>query len=41
MFAVVDGNPLRDIPVLAGQGERLLAIMKAGAFHKNALRANV
>lgn len=38
---VVDGDPLRDISILAGQGERLLAIMKAGAFHKNALRANV
>jgi imidazolonepropionase-like amidohydrolase len=34
---VVDGDPLKDISVLAGQGERLLAIVKNGAFVKNAL----
>ncbi|MFM7347224.1 MAG: amidohydrolase family protein [Tagaea sp.] len=34
---VVDGDPLKDIGVLTGQGERLLAIMKGGAFVKNAL----
>jgi len=32
---VVDGNPLEDIGVLVGQGERLSAIMKAGRFFKN------
>ena len=31
---VVDGNPLDDISVLLGQGERLLAIMKDGQFYK-------
>ena len=31
---VVDGNPLEDISVLARNGERLLAIMKDGRFHK-------
>lgn len=36
---VVDGNPLRQIEVLAGQGERLSVIMKAGQFHKNTLAA--
>lgn len=34
---VVDGDPLKEIGVLTGQGERLLAIMKGGAFVKNAL----
>lgn len=36
---VVDGNPLRQLEVLAGQGERLSVIMKAGRFHKNTLAA--
>ena len=34
---VVDGNPLTDISCLAGQGERLAAIMKAGSFVTNRL----
>lgn len=34
---VVDGDPLADLSVLRGQGERLAAIMKAGVFHKNRL----
>lgn len=33
---VVDGNPLEDISVLAGNGERLLVIMQDGRFHKRA-----
>jgi len=35
---VVDGNPLKDISLLAGQGEHYLAIMKDGKFHKNNLQ---
>jgi imidazolonepropionase-like amidohydrolase len=35
---VVDGNPLKELSVLAGQGERLAVIMKGGVFHKNTLR---
>jgi imidazolonepropionase-like amidohydrolase len=35
---VVDGDPLRDLELLTGQGERLLAIMNAGRFHKNGLK---
>lgn len=34
---VIDGNPLKDISLLAGHGEHLLAIMKDGQFHKNLL----
>ncbi len=34
---VVDGDPLKDIAVLTGQGDRMLAIMKGGAFVKNTL----
>jgi imidazolonepropionase-like amidohydrolase len=34
---VVDGNPLEDVSVLDGQGERLLLIMKDGALLKCAL----
>jgi imidazolonepropionase-like amidohydrolase len=34
---VVDGDPLEDLTVLLGQGEHLAAIMKEGAFYKNAL----
>jgi imidazolonepropionase-like amidohydrolase len=34
---VVDGNPLADLAVLGGQGERIPAIMKAGAWVKNEL----
>lgn len=34
---VVNGNPLDDISVLAGHGEKLVAIMKDGRFHKNEL----
>lgn len=34
---VVDGNPLKNIELLAGHGEHYLAIMKDGQFHKNNL----
>ncbi|MBN9499342.1 MAG: amidohydrolase family protein [Alphaproteobacteria bacterium] len=34
---VVDGNPLTDISVLTGQGERIAAILKDGVFVKNTL----
>jgi imidazolonepropionase-like amidohydrolase len=34
---VVDGNPLKDLKLLTGQGEHLSAIMKGGRFHKNRL----
>ena len=34
---VVRGNPLRDINVLVGQGERLDAVIKDGRFMKNEL----
>jgi imidazolonepropionase-like amidohydrolase len=36
---VVDGNPLRDLSLLEGQGEHLSLIMKAGALHRNRLPA--
>jgi imidazolonepropionase-like amidohydrolase len=35
---VVDGNPLRDLACLTGQGEHLRAIVQAGRFHKNELK---
>jgi imidazolonepropionase-like amidohydrolase len=34
---VVDGNPLEDLSVLAGQGERIAAILKGGRVYKNKL----
>jgi imidazolonepropionase-like amidohydrolase len=34
---VVDGDPLRDLSVLQGQGERIAAIMRGGRFFKNRL----
>jgi imidazolonepropionase-like amidohydrolase len=34
---VIDGNPLRDLRLLQGQGEHLSLIMKAGALHRNRL----
>lgn len=34
---VVDGDPLRNIDLLAGQGEHIPLIMKDGKLHKNAL----
>jgi imidazolonepropionase-like amidohydrolase len=34
---VVDGDPLEDLSLLAGQGEHLSAIMKEGTFYKNEL----
>lgn len=34
---VVDGNPLKDLGCLQGQGQHLAAIMKDGRFHKNTL----
>jgi len=36
---VVDGDPLRDLTLLQGQGEHLSLIMKAGALYKNRLPA--
>jgi imidazolonepropionase-like amidohydrolase len=36
---VVDGDPLRDLTLLQGQGEHLSLIMKAGDLHKNRLTA--
>jgi imidazolonepropionase-like amidohydrolase len=37
-FLVVDGNPLKKLALLEGQGEHLRAIMKGGRFFKNELR---
>ena len=34
---LVDGNPLKDLTVLQGQGKHLAVIMKGGRFHKNNL----
>jgi imidazolonepropionase-like amidohydrolase len=34
---LVDGNPLKDLSVLTGQGKRIPAIMKGGRFVKNTL----
>jgi imidazolonepropionase-like amidohydrolase len=34
---VVDGNPLSDISVLTGNGERLSVIMNGGRFHKRTI----
>jgi imidazolonepropionase-like amidohydrolase len=34
---LVDGDPLKDISVLSGHAERIIAVMKAGEFHKYAL----
>ncbi len=34
---VIDGNPLKDLGCLQGQGRHLSAIMKDGRFHKNTL----
>jgi imidazolonepropionase-like amidohydrolase len=36
---VVDGDPIKKLELLTGQGEHLSAIMKAGRFHKNRLAA--
>ena len=36
---VVDGDPIKKLEVLTGQGEHLAVIMKAGRFHKNRLAA--
>jgi imidazolonepropionase-like amidohydrolase len=36
---VVNGNPLRDLSLLQGQGEHLSLIMKAGALYRNCLLA--
>ena len=33
----LDGDPLKDLGLFQGQGERLAMIMKGGAFHKNRL----
>jgi len=35
---VVDGNPLKKLELFLGQGAHLPVIMKAGKFHKNALK---
>ena len=34
---VVDGNPLKDLSLMEGQGKHLSVIMKGGKFHKNTL----
>jgi imidazolonepropionase-like amidohydrolase len=34
---VVDGNPLKDLKLLQGEGRHLSVIMKAGRFHKSRL----
>ena len=34
---VVEGNPLKDLNLLADQGQHMPAIMKDGRFHKNLL----
>jgi imidazolonepropionase-like amidohydrolase len=34
---VVDGDPIKELELLTGQGENLSVIMKAGRFHKNRL----
>jgi imidazolonepropionase-like amidohydrolase len=36
---VVDGDPIKKLELLTGQGENLSVIMKAGLFHKNRLAA--
>jgi len=36
---VVDGDPIRKLELLTGQGDNLSVIMKAGRFHKNLLAA--
>ena len=36
---VVDGNPLKDLGLLKGQGKHLSVIMKGGAFFRNTLAA--
>jgi len=36
---VVDGDPIKKLELLTGQGENLSVIMKAGRFHKNRLVA--
>ena len=36
---VVDGDPIKKLELLTGQGEHLSVIMKAGRFHKNRLAA--
>jgi imidazolonepropionase-like amidohydrolase len=34
---VVDGDPLTDISVLGGQGERLAVVMTQGRLHKRTI----
>ena len=34
---VVDGDPIKKLELLTGQGEHMSVIMKAGQFHKNRL----
>jgi imidazolonepropionase-like amidohydrolase len=36
---VVDGDPIKKLELLTGQGAHLSVIMKAGKFHKNRLAA--
>ena len=36
---VVDGDPFKDIACIAGQGEKLAAVMKAGRFAVDRLGA--
>jgi len=35
---VVDGDPLKNLKLLAGEGQHLSVIMKGGRFHKNRLQ---
>ena len=35
---VVDGDPLKNLKLLADQGQHLSIIMKGGRFHKNRLQ---
>jgi imidazolonepropionase-like amidohydrolase len=34
----VDGNPVKNLKLFLDQGKHLPMIMKAGKFHKNALK---
>ena len=37
-FLLVNGDPLKDLEVLSGQGERLDVIVRGGIIFKNALQ---
>ena len=34
---LIDGDPLKDLSLLTGQGKHIPAIIKSGKFHKNKL----